>query len=402
MPEEQATPTPNPSDDQGNFDPRAHLLQGMEGDEPQAPQQPEPTGEPEGGQPPETPQDPGQAPIEGQTPPVDSGQAPPAGEGEGAGEPASEPSTIEQVAEALRELGWQGEDPNEAPMAMLDAFKRQASDYQQLQQQLQEKEELARYGHEYLREQRERKEAEQKSQQQQQQQQEQPESWWNPPQFDPQVLEQYRDVTIGQDGQPQTTWKPNTPKEVIENAEAYQRYLDRWATDLVQRPQEVLPKVIEQEFDRLFEERISQRERTATVESFAQEVKESNKDWMYTTDNRGQEVLTPEGKQMTQLLSEVAEAGISDPRMQWEYAVARFDYLNNQSQQQQQSQSQAAAQTAQQKRKQHVDRGSGRSMQNRTGTVPKPEASQEVPQNPNLSPGQQLIEQLRQNGEEMW
>lgn len=396
-PNDPAQVPPNPSA-------RDQLLQGME--EVDSTQMPEPGQTPSSGagQPPsEPPPDP-----QGQQPPQDSQAPPPPVEGQGepgpepAGEePPRQPTQTEQIAEALRAMGWQGEDPNEAPQAMLDAFQRQSQQYQQMQDRLSEQEELARYGTEYLKEQRERKEADQKAQQAQQGQSK-PEHWWSPPQFDQQTIEQYKDVTIGQDGQPQATWKPNTPREVIENAEAYQRYLDRWATDLVQRPQEVLPKVIEQEFDRLFEERISQREQTATVESFAQQVREDNKDWMYTTDPRGQEVLTREGQQMTQLLSEVAEAGISDPRMQWEYAVARFDYLNDQARQQQQGRSEQATQTAQQQRQSHVDRGSGRTPPNRGGTVPKPEDSGGLPQNPNLSPGQQLVEQLKQHGEEMW
>lgn len=400
MAKEQVTTQSTEPEGEQTADPREQMLQSLRDEESASDEGQATEGQP---QQTETPPESGEQTDDqaGQVAPEGQPEGQPEGEGEGEAPPKS---VEEQLAEALRELGWQGEDPSEAPNVMLDAFKRQATEYQQMQQQLAEQQELARYGTQYLREQREREEAARQPQggQPAGEEAKQPDPWWNPPKFDPTTIEQYRDVGIGDDGQPQVTWKKNTPPEVIENAEAYQRYLDQWATNLVQRPQEVLPQIIEQEFDRLFEERISQRESVANIESFAEQVKETNRDWMYTTDTQGQEVLTPEGQQMTQLLSEVAEAGISDPRTQWEYAVARFDYMNRQKDQQTQNSSRQASDTAAEKRKKHVDKGSNRQPQNRTGTVPKPEESNNLPQNPNLSPGQQLIEMMRQRGEEMW
>lgn len=370
------------------FDARKTLLEGQEGveapTEGAAPEQPA-----QQQQVPETP--PGQ-PAE-QTPEQPAEQ--PAAEGEPAPEAPAE-SAENTFLKAVQELGWQGESVEDAQQAVLDAFQRQAKDYTQLQQRLTEQEELARYGTQFLKEQREREEAETKSKQAQDEQK--PEHWWTPPTFDPAQIERYRDVQLNEQGQPEITWKKDTPREVIDNAQAYQQYLDQWATDLVQRPQEILPNIIRQEVDSLLEERFSEREQAQTLESFATEVRQANADWMYTSDTQGNETLTPEGQQMTQLLAEVAEAGVSDPRKQWELAVARYDYLNRASQQQQQSTAEQASQTAAQRRKEHVDKGSRRPAPNRGGTVPRPEDSGEVQQNPNLTPGQQLVEQLKRDG----
>ena len=305
--------------------------------------------------------------------------------------------------DSLRKLGWEGEDEDEGKTALLDAFQRQASDYQRMEQRQKELEELAEYGNKYLSEQRERE----KATQQTTQQTETPEGatqgekpWWSPPKFDPSVLEKYRDITL-EEGEPKVGWKANTPREVIQAAEDYQTYLENWATDLVQRPQEVLPKVIEQEFNRLFEARIEERERASRLESFAQEVRETNRDWMYTTDSRGEEVLSAEGKRMSSILSQVALPvedggyGIYDPQKQWEVSVLLYDNQNRMAATRATESTSQAASVAEQKRKDHQRRGG---QQNRTGTVPKPDEDSQLSQNPNLTPGQALLEQMRLDG----
>jgi hypothetical protein len=300
---------------------------------------------------------------------------------------------------ALRELGWQGDDVEQAQSALLDAFRTQSEDLSRYEERLAEAEELAKYGTQFLKDQREREEAEAKTKAAPTEGG--PEPWWNPPQFDPATFEQYRDVTVDENGQPTIGWKKGTPREIVDNAERYQQYLEGWAEDLVRRPQEVLPKIIEQEFDRLFEERITAREQESQMESFAEEVKAQNQDWMYTTDTRGNQVLSPEGQVMTQLLQEVAEDGIADPRRQWDYAVARYDYLNRSKTGEEEQASNEAADTREQKKQEHLAKGRGKKApQNRTGTITKPEEGEGRPQNANQSPGHQLLDALREQGVE--
>lgn len=319
-------------------------------------------------------------------------------EAESQSEPQAEEKTEPSFLDRVRELGYEGEDPDEAAAALLGDYQRMTQEFRSVQQRMREQEELAQAGQEYLRIQREQRA---KEQQAQEPEPAGPDPWWNPPKFDTTWIEKWRDVTLDENNQPVVGWKQNTPREVREAAEQYQAYLENWATDLVQRPQEVLPKVIEQEFNRLFEERINQREQSREFEELAEQIRTQNANWMYTQDTRGNPTLTPEGQMMTEILAEIGDAGVTDPRMQWELAVARFDYINRQRAAQQE---QAAAQpetTADQKRKQHLKRGAVSSgLQNRRGTVAAPEEVSQRSQNPNLTPGQQLLQQLRQDGAE--
>lgn len=314
--------------------------------------------------------------------------------GEQTDEESPESSSPASFLDRIRELGYQGDDETAAQDALLDAYRRLSQERQSWQQRMQEAEELSRYGTEYLRQQREAQEKQQATEET-----ETPESerhWWNPPKFDPQWLQQYQDVTIGEDGQPVLSWKKNTPRDVQQAAEDYQRYMEQWATNLVQRPQEVLPQIIEHEFNRLFEDRIRERDEETELTTFAERVREENRDWMYTTDQSGREVLTPQGQTMTRLLAKAAEDGIASPQAQWEYACAMYDYMNRAQEAQAQSVSQTAQQTAAERRRQQAARNAGRP--NRTGTVPRPDEEPVRSQNPNLSAGRKLIEQLRQDG----
>jgi len=333
-------------------------------------------------------------------PDQDAGQEPGGDEEEKAPTEAEEP-TEPSFLDALRELGWEGENEQEAQQALLSSFKEQTEQYRRLQAQIEEQEELVRAGHQYLKEQREREEAEAKSKEPTSEESG-PDPWWNPPQFDPTVLDQYRDVTVGPDGEPTIGWKKTTPPEIISAAEQYQQYVEQWATDLVQRPQEVLPKIIEQEFTRLFDERIAERDEAEQFTTFAQQVKAANEDWMYESDSQGRQVLTPAGQRMTELLASVAEDGVSDPRRQWEYAVAQYDYEVRQAQQASTIASDEAKETAAKKRKEHQQKGAtGGVQQNRTGTVPRPDEDSLLPQDGTKTPGEQLLDRLRLDGVEL-
>jgi len=350
--------------------------------------------------------------LEGQdftNPVVEELDAPPAATEEPGSEPvepvAAEaatdleaPTPEEEVSpflQAARQAGYQGQDEQEAALTMLEQYQQLQQQSQTYEQRMQELEELAQYGNQFLRQQREEQ---QKQQAAAEPETPQREPWWNPPKFDAKWIEQYRDVTVGPDGQPEIGWKKSTPREVQDAAGAYQQYLEQWATDLVQRPQEVLPKVIEQEFDRLFETRIRERDEAAQMSSFAERVRETNRDWMYARDGQGREVLTEAGQVMTRLLGEVAENGVTNPQLQWQYAVAMYDYLNRANQAAVTDTTAAAKETAAQKRRQQLQRGVTQPTHNRTGTVPRPDEAPTRAQNPNLSPGQQLLQTLRQDG----
>jgi hypothetical protein len=322
------------------------------------------------------------------------------GTGEGGDSTTPEPS---EFLTSLRAMGYEGDDEEEARQVLLDAFTNTHSDNERLNSRLAELEELAEYGQSYLRDQREQREAELRQQAEAEAAQGQPENWWSPPAFDFAMVDKWRDVTLGEDGTPEIGWKKGTPREVIEGAQAYQEYVDEWATNLVQRPQEILPAIIEQEFNRLFEERISERDQAARTHSFAQQVMDANRDWMYTTDNRGQEVPTQDGQRMFQLLGEAQDRGISDPEHQWDYAVARFDYLNRINQSQYDTASDEAKKTAAQRREEHEKKGTA-GKPNRSGTVPRPEETDALDQDDSLSAGEKFLKRLQssQGGNLEW
>ena len=119
-----------------------------------------------------------------------------------------EPSFLDQA----RELGIEAESEEQARQALVDSFRSAQRQQQESLRLLEEREELARFGTEYLREQREKREAEARLQQQQEVQEE---GWWNPPKFEQKWLEQYRDVTVSETGEPTIGWKKGTPREVI-------------------------------------------------------------------------------------------------------------------------------------------------------------------------------------------
>jgi hypothetical protein len=103
---------------------------------------------------------------------------------------------------------------------------------------------------------------------------------------------------------------------------------------------------------------------------------------------------------MMDLVDQAAVVGISDPREQWRYAVAMFDYEHASMAATYQQRSTEAQETATDKRREHQKRGRRQGTQNRKGSVAPVESESTRPQNPSLTPGQQLLQDLRQDGAE--
>lgn len=327
----------------------------------------------------------------------EEGVSEPVGEEAGAGTEPEWDATEADFLTRAKELGYEGDDEHEAAVKLLESYQAMQEERELQRRRLSELEELAEYGTKYLRDRRTAEEPAPAAKEEPAK----PAAWWNPPQFESKWIEQYRDVTVGEDGQPAIGWKKSTPPEVREAAEHYQAYLEQWATDLVQRPQEVLPKVIEQEFDRLFEDRIQRRDEETRVRTLADQIKDTNKDWMYTTDGQGREVLSEQGQVMTNLLAQVAQDGVTDPAAQWRHAVAMYDYLNR-AERPTAAPTETPREVAEEKRRRQLRRGIPEGTGNRSGTVPRPEDDDKKTraQNPNLTPGRQLLDQLRRDGVE--
>jgi len=327
-------------------------------------------------------------------------------------EPEPEPETqgIFNAVEAAKELGLeQVEDPNQAAAAFLYGYQQTQAQLAKAQAELERQRAIL--------------EAQQQGSPVQQPPAAEPEAetkerWWNPPKFNPEWIERYRVVTPGEDGQPKVDWSPDTPDEVRKNTEAYQRYLEQWADDLVRRPQEVLPKVIRQEVESILDERFKTREMQQDISQFQQEIQRANGAWMYEHDPitgqivndpvTGQPELTSDGRDMIECLRYVERSGVANPRDAWKLAVAMFDAQRSSQPQFEPPQSvqpsaapgegrdQLRSETV--RRRQATDQSPSAPSRSDRGAVRSRSEESGVQPDSTLSPGRQLLEQLRHDG----
>ena len=343
------------------------------------------------------------------------------------------PQQNNEFQQQVSELGFEVENSQQAQETLLDSYK-QAYDYnqqwqsyyeeqekqkQQMQQQMQQQayqmqqmQGMAQAQQQYL--------AMQQMQQMQQQQPEpepqyeEPQGWWAPPEFDRDEVKRWRvQQRNPQTGQWFWTWKNNTPKELIRSTEDYVNYRDKWRENVLDNPQEILPKVIEQEFDKLFADRYGaimeqQQYRQFQANQFKQaaEINQRNADWVYERDavsgeylrdGMGQLVMTPEGQQVVGHIHSLRQQGITDPNQLWDLSSQLLAGDLAQRRLETQTQQLHAAQAAQERNMRHLQRGAGY-IPNREGSVAPPEAPSPVSQNPSLSPGDKLRQQALSDG----
>ncbi|WP_339803449.1 hypothetical protein [uncultured Marinobacter sp.] len=324
------------------------------------------------------------------------------------------------LADQVRQLGFSDvADDGEAQNRLLESYQQLANQNQQwanysqqlqgqYDQQLQEQQQYADYGREYL------------QQQQAQQQEQTPEPgeqhWWAPPEFDLHNLDQYREQVFNQEtGTAQWDWRDGTPLKVKTAAEGYSTYLEDWAEKLLRRPQEVLPEIIKQEFDKYFPEAYSKvvdytsnyyqgMQQQAAVE----DINARNADWVYQRDPRTQQfvqdvngspVLSSEGAAVTNYVNYFRQQGISDPSTLWDLATRMYagDLSTSMLSQQQQQVQQTYA--AQQRNMQHLQSQSPAShIPSAAGSVPAAYEPEAPSQNPHLTAGEKLRQQAIADG----
>ncbi len=389
--EEQQETTTETTAPVGSDESRQMLLEGQEFDAPTET---------------ESPQEPEQAaaddPVEGEPQvPVEDAEQPAAPTGVEVGDQA--PALQDQ----LQRLGFRDipEDQNEILDRVIRAYEDQQTQFKQYEQ-------LAQYGHKYLQEQMGREEtpttAEEQVERDAQQQQE--EAWWSPPKFEQAWLERYREVKIDpRTNEPMVDWKDNTPTDVKKAFAERQQYMEEWADALVTRPDEVLPQIIRQEVGRMLNEEFTQRDEAARHDAVASQIERDNADWMYEADPRtGDRRYSQDGELMVSILEDVTQRfpGINDPAERWELAVQRFDNIKFAEQMKQQtaaptSEPSGNGNSAPDKRKEHLKKGANQGLQNRRGSVAPAETPSDEPQNPHLSRGEALLQQLRQDGHEV-
>lgn len=346
-------------------------------------------------------------PVAAETPAVDgapdSAAEPVAQQGEVAQPNSASPASL---LDEMKVLGFQDlQSEEDARARLIEAYRQREMQLEDIASRYQQVSPLAQYGQQYLALM--QNPAFQQFQAQAQpsvtQAQPQEENWWSPPKYDPVLAEKYREVKVDPaTGEQRLEWKANTPAEIRASVEAHSTYLEKWADDLVRRPQEVLPKIIRAEFDKYFDERYGSIQQQAEVDRLASEIKTNHADWMYQRDPRTNQImegqLTQAGQQAMNYLQEAMQMGIQSPQQQWRYVERAMSADYAQYAYQSQSQQTNTAQVAQQKKQELLTRGNT-ALPGRGGSQPARGAGASAqPQNTSLSPGQQLLAELEADG----
>lgn len=302
----------------------------------------------------------------------------------------------------VKELGLDIDDPIE----LADQYAAMQDRFREMEVRQQELAELAGFGREYLESLRKQKEAEKAPEPVEKE----PEGWWNAPEYDPSWNDRYREVYLDPaSGEQRMRWKEGTPASVRQAADEREAYIQKWATDLVERPQEVLPRIIKHEFDRYFQEAIyertvqeSQAEKEARDIAFVEQLKQEHGNWMFDGSRvdpvSKQPVLTPAGEHILGLCRQVAELGVSDVQQQWQLAVALSDWQYNQMNKNQEPEPDGEPAPKPDRKTQFLKRG-GQGLQNRKGSKTPSETPSVRSQDPSLSPGRQLLASLQEEGQ---
>ena len=343
------------------------------------------------------------------------------------------------LAEQVSGLGFTDvQDDSDARYRLLEHYQQlsdanqQWSQYSEQQQQQQQQQQYAQQQQYYAQQQ---QAAQQQQYAQQQQQAEQPTGpvqditgvahWWNPPGVELNDAEKYRENKVNPEtGEIYTDWKEGTPAEIISGAESHVGYLEQWANDIIRNPQNVLPNIIEQEFDKLFADRYSaliaynnQQTSVGHQEHAVQEITARNADWLYNTnpvnneplrDNFGQLVLSPQGEAVTKYINYFRGMGIDDPSTLWDLATRMYSGDISTSQQQHQQQLASAEPQVQQQVghvQQQVQPPSAQDTLRQAthippagGSVPSGSNPSPYSQNPHASAGDKLRQQALTDG----
>lgn len=403
--------------------PSAGLLEGMNVDPSETPQEPVETTVDSN----PTPQIPDNTDDVGQT---TESTTEPAAQQTAAG--SADASAAAVYLDRIKQLGFENvETEQDALDRLVESYAQQQRQMDQLRQQIQQAAPFVNYGQQYIQQLQDPAFVQFQQQRQsprqpvQQQQQEDPTKWWSPPSYDPALVQKYQDIAVGADGVPRTEWKPNTPAELRAAVESHQAYREKWAEQLVSNPQQALAPFkgeVLAEVRRMFDDVLGTTERERETQTLAERIKNENQEWMYERDPRtgsfladpvsGDPVLSNEGRAALQMVARAEQVGITDPYEQWNYAVAMM-HARNPQQAPVAAQAPAAspvpqqttAQVADDKKKQLLSRGrpstnGANSIPSRGGSNPPAEspARKTSAQNKNISPGAQLISEMRRNG----
>ena len=337
----------------------------------------------------------------------------------------------------VEQLGVDINEGANANEALVDAY-RQAQDYnqqwqdyhdyqqeqqyyqqQELAEQQAEMQEYANYGYDqYQQQQAQAYQAQEQEYERQMAEQQKADleagKWWNPPELEEEKVSQWRQQYYDPDTEEwYWDWKPETPAQLKQDAENYVKYHEKWQEDIATRPQEILPQIIEKEFDKLFIDRYGSmleefqgQNEARMVESQIDDINARNADWVYEhdpntgqmyVDGYGQPVLTQQGERVVELVTNLRQSGLTDPNQLWDTASRLLAGEMAQGALQNQIQETQAARQVQQRNMRHLQRGAHH-ISNREGSVAPVESPSPISQNQGLSAGDKLRQQALADG----
>lgn len=323
----------------------------------------------------------------------------------------ADPATpaLSPFMQKVSELGFVDvKDENDARDRLLQALEASAQEKAAYEQRIQEQDQFARYGREFLQQQQDP--AYQQFQAQRQTPQQPAEAkqsdWCSIPSIDKERIAKYRELD------PTTQewkWKDGTPADVRVSAESYAAEVEKWQSDILTNPKETLTKAIESVARELYQKEFQQFQTQQEVQTFAQQIKTQNADWLYAKDPRTQQPLinpvsgdpyySEEGSRVVKFLEHAQQIGISDPREQWNYALALSKFNGGGQSLPAQSVAAPAAtpQQAVQTNQVALLKRAAQSNPGRGGSVPGREEKPRS-QNPQQRPGVKLLDQLDRDG----
>lgn len=299
--------------------------------------------------------------------------------------PAQEDETPEFL-QRVAEVGFRDVDTVEAGQSrLLDAYRELREQKEELDRKYREAETFAAYGKQYLSQREEPKTQTDDS----------PKHWWSPPAAD---LEEARRYLVETDEGRE--WKPDTPPELRAKVEAHVAYVQSFQHRLLERPQEVLPQIIEHEFDRLFEERYGSRVKEREAQDFWGGVWEQEGDWAFRVDpltNRpDQNRMSPAGEYFYDRASQLVQSGLSHEEA---YRYAKRDAQDRFGELGRRKETTATPTDEHEQRKEEVRKRALRgaeSIPDRRGSFAG--ADENRRQNDNLSFGQEALRELKAEG----
>jgi hypothetical protein len=220
--------------------------------------------------------------------------------------------------------------------------------------------------------------------------------WWNPPKVDETLISAFQIV----DSNGQRTFRENTPAEVIQQAERLTAHYQKWARDLIEKPDVVLPQIIQSIVEPLIEKKLTTVHQTQKQEEVRDEFIRTNSEWLFTKDPLTGQAgdLSEDGKKFESWLGEAADIGITDYASQIKYANAlRAADLAAKKVAARPPPAPAPVEQPVDKKMDLLRRGTNGNP-DRGGSFPAPGARQQPPQNRNIRVGDKLADRFREMG----